>query len=494
MHELFERINLALWDALANALQRMGLKSLRAQMFACLLGPILIITVISNILSYFASRDRANAVVDQMLIGSARMIGGSVAVLDSRHTVDIPPAAIENLTMGAGDIVYFRVDAPGSGLIGGTPELSPFAGTIRKEEWQSKYAVFREQEMRLVAFAQPVFPFTERDVVVIQVATTLAGRDKLVHNSWIRISQHQAILLLVAGLVGAFWTRAALAPVLRIGKEVKRRKVDDGTDFVVQGAPKELTPLVQSINDHVHRINHYINEHDRFISNAAHQLKTPLTVLNTQVAVGLRSSTLEEKQDALQAANETLRHCIHMTHQLLTLSAADHISGSRIPPAPMNLNDIVREVIENHAELAGSKEIDLGLVASGQPALISGVPILIETLVANLLDNAIRYTPAGGEVTAILKNDAGSVDLEVVDSGPGIPVQERGKVFERYYRLPETAEQDGCGLGLAIVQEIALTSKASLTLLDRPDGQPGLLVRVKFATESGDAPTELSSA
>jgi two-component system sensor histidine kinase TctE len=476
------------WDVLARLLKRMGLGSLRAQMFACLLGPILLISVISNLLSYYDTRDKANAVVDQMLVGSARMIGGAVSVRDGYHSVEIPPAAIENLGSEAGDNIYFRVDSPRYGLIAGTPELPVYAAAkLSKEGWSSFNETFRGQDIRVVAFAQPVFPFAEEDFVIIQVATTLKGRDIKVMNGWMHVSRHEIALLVVATLLGMFWTRAALAPVLRISDAVSRRQVDDRAGIDAEDTPTELTPLVQSINEHIRRINHYINQHDRFISNAAHQLKTPLTVLNTQISVGLRSATAPDKQKAMSAAHETLRHCIHMTEQLLTLSAADHITGNRPPATATNLNEIVRTVLENHAELADMKNIDLGFAAVGDAAVVSGVPILIETLAANLLDNAIRYTPPGGVVTATVKATPDGAILEVEDNGPGIPPLERDLVLERYYRRTETGEQKGCGLGLSIVREIALGAGARLELLARADGQAGLLVRVRFPAPSTGA-------
>jgi two-component system sensor histidine kinase TctE len=477
-----------LWDVLARLLKRMGLGSLRAQMVACLLGPILLISVISNLLAYYDTRDKATAVVDQMLVGSARMIGGAVSVRDGFHSVEIPPAAIENLGSKAGDTIYFRVDSPRYGLIAGTPELPAYAAPkLSKEGWFSFNESFRGQDIRVVAFAQPVFPFAEDDFVIIQVATTLKGRDIKVMNGWERIGRHQVLLLVVAALLGMFWTRAALAPVLRIGDAVSQRQVDDRAGIDAEDTPAELTPLVESINEHIQRINHYINQHDRFISNAAHQLKTPLTVLNTQISVGLRSAKAPDKQRAMSAAHETLRHCIHMTEQLLTLCAADHITGSRPPATTIKLNEIVRTVLENHAELADMKHIDLGFAAVGDAAVVSGVPILVETLAANLLDNAIRYTPPGGVVTATVKATSEGGILEVEDNGPGIPPPERDLVLERYYRRTEPGEQKGCGLGLSIVREIALGARARLELLSRTDGQAGLLVRVTFPAPAADA-------
>src|SRR5262249_40883523 len=150
--------------------------------------------------------------------------------------------------------------------------------------------------------------------------------------------------------------------------------------------------------------------------------------------------------------------------------SAEHALGPAVVPSRVQLGELSREVLVDLAELAHRKNIDLGLAADADVRSVQGVPLLLRELIANLVDNAIRYTPAGGAVTVSLHDDAGCVRLDVEDSGPGIPVHERERVFERFYRLAETAAQEGSGLGLAIVREIAMSCGAQVQLLDRPGG------------------------
>jgi two-component system sensor histidine kinase TctE len=317
-------------------------------------------------------------------------------------------------------------------------------------------------------------------VAIVQVAVTQRGLDALARRIWLRSVWPQAALLAAVALLGWFWVRVALRPVTRISAQVRNRELESSAPIAADDAPQELRPLVQAINDYIERIGQYVGERGRFISNAAHQLKTPITVLNTQITVGLRSEGPEPKQQALAGSYQTVQHCIRLIHQLLTLSSAEHTLVPRIEPTVVPLGDVVREVLEDFAERAHGKNIDLGLGAETEDAQVRGVPLMLRELVANLVDNALRYTPEEGTVTVSVLRRDGEVWLEVEDSGPGIPAAERERVFERFYRLADTAHEEGSGLGLAIVREIAMASGARIELQDRADGSPGLLVRVVF--------------
>src|SRR5262249_21356651 len=146
----------------------------------------------------------------------------------------------------------------------------------------------------------------------------------------------------------------------------------------------------------------------------------------------------------------------------------------------VRLDDVVREVLIDFAEFAHQRTVDLGFAGESEAPVVRGVPLLMRELVANLVDNAIRYTPAGGTVTAAVRCSGDTVHLEVEDSGPGIPAHERERVFERFYRVDSSAPQEGSGLGLAIVREIAIVCGAQVQLCERPDGTQGLVARVTF--------------
>jgi two-component system sensor histidine kinase TctE len=454
--------------------------SLKAQLYIWLLVPMLALMAASSWLAYASALEMAHTVFDRMLLGSARMIGESIGIEEDQLRAELPPAALENLQTGESDLVYYRVDAPGEGLLVGASAFPRYEHALVAEEWRSFDTRFHGEPLRALAFAQPVYPFSPSSTAVIQVATTQRAQNALARRIWLRSVWPQALLLLAVATLGWFWVRIALAPVTRISAEVRRHRLESDELIAVDHAPPELRPLVRAINDYILRISQFVSERGRFISNAAHQLKTPITVLNTQITVGLRSGEGEQKQRALLGGYQTVQHCSRLIHQLLTLSSTDHTLVPPISPSPVRLVDLAREVLVDLAELAHHKDIDLGLASGNGTPIAQGVPLLLRELIANLVDNAIRYTPEGGTVTVSLHNDEGGVRLEVEDSGPGIPVHERERVFERFYRLAETATQEGSGLGLAIVREIAMSCGAQVRLLDRPGSSGGLLVRVVF--------------
>jgi len=270
--------------------------------------------------------------------------------------------------------------------------------------------------------------------------------------------------------------RRGLAPLVALSSQVRARNPGSLDPLPDQGFPTELQPLVQSINDYVKRLDDRMSAHSRFIANASHQLRTPLTVLNTQVAFGLREPGIAEKDIALQAIQEGIRHSNRVVNQLLTFSVAES-RNSPVPGQITDLVDTVRQVLEALAGIAQSREIDLGCDMPDK-ARVAGNADMLRELVSNLVDNSLRYTHAHGTVTVTLRCVEHKVILMVEDNGPGVPVEERERVFERFYRL-HNHQSDGCGLGLAIVREVATAMGTSVALSDPPEGT-GLIATIEF--------------
>jgi two-component system sensor histidine kinase TctE len=469
------------WNGLALSLQRVGLHSLQSQLFACLLAPLVLLIGINAWMAWGSALQIAGPVRDEMLLGSARTIGEDVTVSEGYLSADIPPAALENLKTAARDKVFIRVESLRQGLLAGNDDLPLPSAHLSSEEWRGVDAQIGGESVHAIALAQPVYPFGERDLVIIEVGTTQRTLRSLAESIWTRAMWPQVLLLVSAAVLGWLWAKAAIAPTSRIGDALRSRGTDSLEGISVVAAPTELLPLIDAVNGYVKRLRHHLEAHDRFISNAAHQLKTPITVLNTQTMVGMSSEELQTKQRALVANYQTLQHCIRLIRQLLTLSSADSQLGHQVPAEQVDLATCVHEVLEELAEAADAKSIDLGVAAHEGPGpWVLGVEPLLRAMVANLVDNAIRYTPAHGCVTVTLERDAGEVRLLVEDSGPGIPVAERKRVFERFYRVRSEDEQEGSGLGLAIVREIASGCGARVHLGERANQQPGLLVSVTF--------------
>ncbi len=456
----------------------MAFNSLRSQLLGWLLVPLALYAVSSAWFTYGNAMETATVIQDRLLLGSARMIAEQVRYEDGAPQVVIPPAALELFQSGASDRVYYRIASATGMLLAGYAELPLPPGPVDVEDSVHFDAVFRGEPVRAVAFAQPLFAAPADGPLLIEVAQTMGSHTALTRQIWEHTVRQQLLILALAVVMVLIGLHRGMLPILRLRERVQRRRPGALVPLDADPVPHELTPLVHAINDYVRRLDDYVSAHSRFVANASHQLHTPLTLLNTQVNYGLRSSDLAMKDDALRAIHEGVRHGIRVVNQLLTLSAAEAAIGHSLRQQDVDLIAVVKHVLEESATTAQAKNIDLGFELHGGPAVVQALPAMLHELVANLVDNALRYTAVGGVVTAAIETREGVNVLRIADNGPGIPVEERERVFERFYRLRQD-RSDGCGLGLPIVREIAISSGATVSLSDAPGGT-GLVVTVTF--------------
>ena len=456
----------------------MVFNSLRAQLLGWLLFPLALYAACSAWFTYHNAADTATVVHDRLLLGSARRIAEQVRYDDGALQVVIPPAALELFQSSDNDRIYYRVAAANGSLLAGYAELPVPPGPVEAEESIYFDATYRGEPVRAVAFAQPVFAAPGEGLVLIEVAQTLQSHTTLTHQIWANTMRQQFLILALAVLMVLIGLRRGLLPVLRLRERVQRRRPGALEPLDAAPVPSELTPLVHAINDYVRRLDDYMSAHNRFIANASHQLHTPLTLLNTQVNYALRSDDVASKDHALRAIHDGVQQGIRVANQLLTLSTAESAVAHSLRQSDVDLVEVVKRVLEESATAAQAKNIDLGFELHGGPTVVRAMPAMLHELVSNLVDNALRYTPAGGVVTAIAEARDGANFLRIADNGPGIPLDERERVFERFYRLRQD-RSDGCGLGLPIVREIAVASGAHVTLSD-PSSGTGLVVTVTF--------------
>jgi signal transduction histidine kinase len=235
------------------------------------------------------------------------------------------------------------------------------------------------------------------------------------------------------------------------------------------------------LNNLLQQLGATLRTQQQFIANAAHQLRTPLAGQRMQVEYGLQQREPAEWRRVLVTMKLATERTVHLANQLLTLAKAELGSQQLEFTRLLDLRSVVEEVTGEWMPRAIAKEIDLGLELG--PAPVNGDALLIGELLSNLLDNAITYTPRGGRVTIRCGTDAESSVLEVEDEGIGIPVEEREKVFRRFYRV-EGSPGEGCGLGLSIVHEIAHLHGGTVEIR-MPSGGRGTLVVVRFLRASG---------
>jgi len=451
--------------------------SLRQQLLLWLLVPLGALLLFNAWTTWRSAQSAASSVQDRMLLGSARIIAEQVGDEDGDLKTEIPPAALELFQSQVPDHVYFRVATDGGLLLSGFADLpavpAPAAGQMIFFDGS-----YRNEPVRIVAYAQPVLTASPQATVLVEVAQTLRGHDAFAGELLRHALRQQFLMLLcVAGLLWIGLQRG-LAPMLRLRARMLARPPGSLEPLDTADVPVELNSLVAAINDYVRRLDEHMSVHSRFIANASHQLRTPLTVLNTQVSAALRSTSAGDRDEALRAIHASVQHGIRLVNQLLSLSAAEARARQAAASTEVDLAATVQQVLEDLALLAQGKAIDLGFEQEGAAACVRGSPAMLRELVANLVDNALRYTPAGGRVTASVRGGGGVVELRVEDNGPGIPEGERERIFERFYRLHDR-HSDGSGLGLAIVREIAGACQARVTLGEPPSGS-GLVATVLF--------------
>lgn len=276
-----------------------------------------------------------------------------------------------------------------------------------------------------------------------------------------------------------FATRRGLAPVGAIARQVADRMPDHLTPVIPAEAPGEIRPLLDAMNSQFSRVATVLDNERRFTADAAHELRTPLAAITAQSQVARRARDSAERDHALVQLAIGARRASHLLEQLLTLARLDPASG--LPLAPVRLDALAADICADHGATALAKNITLELDAS-TPATVPANDAMLRVLLRNLLDNALRYTPPGGQVSVSVTAGETGVTLRVSDSGPGIPATERENALRRFHRLAGQ-EMEGSGLGLSIVARIAELHGARFELADGL-GAAGLVARLVFASQA----------
>jgi two-component system OmpR family sensor kinase len=320
---------------------------------------------------------------------------------------------------------------------------------------------------------------TQAATTVIQVAQPMRIRQQQAVQLAVQTLKPFALLLPLLAILIWLVVGHALEPLQRLTTLVKARRVDALDPLPNEPLPDEVQPLVSALNDLLVRLGAALERERAFMADAAHELRTPLTALNLQMEMLARATNEVERADAMDRLSAGVQRAIRLVEQMLSLARQEpRVDRSRVSVA---LHEIAREVVAELVPFADAKQIDLG-ISESQPAFARGDPDALRTLIRNLVDNAVRYTPAGGRVDVCLEGHTNRIVLRVVDTGPGIPPEERARVFDRFYRRPGTSPP-GSGLGMAIVKAIADTHGATVALDSGPEGH-GLAVTVSFPSAS----------
>ncbi|MCX7111695.1 MAG: ATP-binding protein [Proteobacteria bacterium] len=313
--------------------------------------------------------------------------------------------------------------------------------------------------------------------LVIQVAQPLKVRNQMALKTALHLLIPLSALLPVLSLLIWILVSRGLAPLDRLAKAVATRSPKALEPLPEQKAPEEVLPLVRSLNDLLARLGDALAAQRAFIADAAHELRTPIAAMQLQAQLVERAESEEEAHAAIADLKAGIQRAGHAVRQLLTLARQDPDMAAK-PFVSVSLAELARSVIGDQIALAGAKDIDLGIEAVDESALVLGDTEGLRILLTNLIENAIRYTPKGGQVDIFIRRmEDGRASVEVADTGPGIAIKDQARVFDRFYRAEGTAEP-GTGLGLAIVKTVADRHGASIEL---NNAEPhGLRVKVVF--------------
>lgn len=454
--------------------------SLRLRLLLWLLIPMTAYVGLSANDAYDNAAASATLVQDRALLASARMIAGQVSWADSAPVVSIPPAALEMFASPAQDAVYYQVLMDDTTLLAGRPDFpaDPDFAAIHPV-----YATtsFEGRPLRVVSYIRALYDEGTLRMVAVSVGQTMQGHEQLQEELWEPALRRQVVLLLLAVGLVVLGLTIELRPILAVKDELAARDPNSLAPLRAGQLQLELRPIVEAINQYIQRLNAQVTVQKRFVADAAHQLRTPLAVLDSQIQFARQLQDPARVTQVLGALHESSRNMTDLTNKLLLLSQAEASNSSAFPRGAVDIVALAATVLEELAGLALKKHIDLGLETDVEQALVHGNETQLAGMLMNLIDNALRYTPDGGKVTVGITRPVavdGQWQVTVADNGPGIAAEVRERVFERFYRNA-SPDQPGSGLGLAIVREIVLASQGSI-VLEAPVEGSGLVARVSL--------------
>jgi two-component system sensor histidine kinase TctE len=453
--------------------------SLRAQLMRWVLIPLGALCIVGVFLARFTVQRSINAAYDRSLHAATLEISEHLRMMGDRPAVDLPPVALEMLDTIDQDRIFYSVayrtsDGQEVFMTGYDDLPRPAAAPPGKAIFYD--AIYRGERIRVAALSTSM-PASPPVVVVTQVAETVGGRQGLIQNILVQALGQQLFLVLLGAAIVWMGVKRGLGPLQKLSGEVARRTATDLAPLTFDHAPEEVSPLISAIDQLMARVRDAIAVQRRFIADASHQLRTPLAVLRTQAESALREEEPSAVRQLLAQLRDHSQATSHLASQLLSLARAEPLAELSEKAEVVDLAMVAREACAALVPEALARRADLGFEEEG-PALIRARPLLIRELIANLVDNALRYAPAATVTVRAAHPSPTRVLLVVEDDGPGIPEDERSRVFERFYRIRGT-RGDGAGLGLAIVHEIASSHGATVDLSDGPGGK-GLRVEVRF--------------
>lgn len=459
-----------------DALHRM---SLRRTLLAILVPAMLLVAAAEVWLTWRTAAEAADAAYDRSLLGAIKSIDANISTESGGLSVELPYRMLEFFELTANGQVHYRV-ATEDGLVEiGSTDLPSPPRPLSTGKPQFADAAYFGEPVRVGWYARRLDPplggGQADQRVVIQVAEGLAAREAFTRALILQAVRRDLSLIALAALLLAAAIGWALRPLAALRDEVGARAPADLSPIHAARVPADVRPLVEAINRHLERNRELSDAQRRFVDDASHQLRTPLATLLTQASFALREPDPRRAREALAAMKSRLDDTVRLANQMLSLARADSTVLDR---EPVDLSALAEDVARAWWPAARERGVDLGFEPSPSalrlPAANAG---LLQEALANLVHNAVRHTPAGGQVTVKLDRRAGMARVQVADTGPGMPAGDLARAGERFFRGAGTATS-GSGLGLAIAKSIAERHGGTLSLSNADGG--GLVAGIEL--------------
>ncbi len=440
--------------------------SLRRRLVLQLALPLLGLFALGGAITSWAARHYADRIYDRWLYDSAQSLAQQVRLIGGVAALDLPRIAQEMFEWDAEDHLYYRVEGSDSGLIAGGDV--PVHGRNEQQHFNYRYydAQYHDVPVRWVMVSSPLPP--RGDAVTIVVGETTHKRDRLAEEILLTVWIPQLVLLVIAGWIAyrAIYEQTDMLHALSTSlRDISYRKLR-----AVPGEhmPAEMQPLIEALNATLTRLDAAALAHRTFIANAAHQLRTPLTALNLQAEQAMHIQDPAEMRAAIARLQASVHRATRLANQLLLLSRAEPDAQSGANRTRTDLYDLAFDTARNWVPNAMAAGIDLGFDETSDHVQAEIDVALVAEAINNLLDNALKYCPPHARVTVSVRR-LPDPTVVVEDTGPGIPVAERSRVVQRFYR-GDNASEGGTGLGLAIANEIALAHSGRFVIGDSAGG------------------------
>ena len=444
--------------------------SIRRRLLLFLLPPLVVLMVVGAFANYRAATIFVRDAYDRRLGNTAVALAGRITVVGDQIRLDEGRADPAALHAGRPDPLYYCLTGPGMRLLEGNPQL-PLAppGATNPSFADARLGT---RELRVATYRLR----TPAGVVAITTADTAEARAAPAHfilaSSWlVNFVELDVILLIV--WIGVHY---GLKPLAAVRRQIETQPARELRPLDLAAVPAEARPIVDALNLLFDMLREASRAQRQFVADTAHQLRTPIAGLMGHLELLMRDPAAAAVHARLAALHEGMSRLAHSANQLLALARADPSASLADRFEPIELRSLVERMVDLNIDRAAKCGLDLGAEAGA--ASIAGSPRLLEDLLGNLVDNALNYTPSGGHVTVRSGMTGGKPYVEVEDDGPGIPEGERLRVRQRFYRIAGTTGK-GCGLGLAIVEEISRLHGARLSIDAGANGR-GTRVNVQF--------------